>query len=89
MALALIHHICIGNNTPLGKVAELYAQHCKHLVIEFVPLDDPKAQILATNKTFPPYSRAIFELEFGKHFEIIAKKDIEDSMRSVYLMRKV
>jgi hypothetical protein len=86
MALALMHHICIGNNTPLGKVAELLAGHCKHLVIEFVPLDDPKAQILATNKTFPPYSRAIFELEFGKHFEIIAKKDIEDSCRSIYLM---
>lgn len=86
VALALVHHICIGNNIPLSKLAELLAGHCNHLVIEFVPLDDPKADILATNKTFPPYSRGIFESEFGKRFEIVAQKDIEDSCRSVYLM---
>lgn len=88
MALALIHHICIGNNIPLAKVTELFAGHCKHLIIEFVPPDDPKAKILAGNKTYPPYSQDIFEAEFGKRFNIVAKKDIEDSLRSIYLMSR-
>ena len=86
MTLALIHHICIGNNTPLSKVAELFAGHCKHLIIEFVPPDDPKAKILAGNKTFPPYSQEIFEAEFEKYFNTIAQKGVEDSCRSIYLM---
>jgi hypothetical protein len=88
MALALIHHLCIGNNTPVGRVASMLAGHCKNLIIEFVPPEDPKAQLLAGSRVFPPYTRELFELEFGKHFDIVNRADIEDSFRSIYLMRR-
>lgn len=87
-ALALIHHICIGNNVPLYKVAELFSTMCRNLVIEFVPDNDPKAKIIKGNKVIPPYSQALFESEFVKYFDIESKVDIKDSMRSIYLMRR-
>lgn len=87
LALALIHHICIGNNVPVGKVAELLADHCSNLIIEFVPPEDQKARLLAGNKQFPSYSQHLFEREFSRHFHITQRVDIEDSCRSIYHMR--
>lgn len=86
MALALIHHLCIGNNVPLYKVAQLMAGHCCNLIIEFVPLDDPKAQLLLGKKNIPPYSLDIFKAEFGKYFTIAGEYPIEDSKRTIYRM---
>lgn len=88
MALALIHHLCIANNVPLGKVAELLAGHCRNLIIEFVPLDDPKAKQLLGKKNIPPYSLDIFKYEFGKHFIIKGEYPITESDRTIYLMEK-
>jgi hypothetical protein len=85
-ALALIHHICIGSNVPVGKVAELLASHCSNLIIEFIPPEDPKAVLLAGDKQFPSYSQQLFEGEFSRHFNIIQRVDIEDSCRSIYRM---
>ena len=87
LALALLHHLCIGNNIPLYKVAELLASKCNNLIIEWVPPDDPMAIELAGIKEYPPYNHEIFEAEFGKYFTW-NKTDIEDSLRSVYYMRK-
>lgn len=88
MALAIIHHICIRNNTPVGMVAELFRENCKNLIIEFVPPEDPKAKLLVGNKVFPPYSRDIFEAEFGRYFKTVEKRQVADSMRSIYLMQR-
>jgi len=35
MCLALLHHLCISNNTPLDYVAKLFSEHCEHLIIEW------------------------------------------------------
>ena len=86
MALALIHHLCIGNNVPLGNVAEMLSQHCRNLIIEFVPLEDPKAQMLLGKKNIPPYSLDIFKSEFTKYFNVRAEYPITDSLRTIYLM---
>ena len=86
LALALIHHICIGNNVPVGKVAELLAIHCSNLIIEFVPPEDQKAGLLAGNKQFPSYSQHLIEREFSRHFHITQRVEIEDSCRSIYHM---
>ena len=87
MALALIHHLCIGNNVPLYKVAELLAAKCNTLIIEWVPPDDPMAVGLARHKVFPPYNQDIFEAEFYKQFSWVTVQ-IEDSKRVIYYMRK-
>jgi len=89
MALALIHHLCVGNNVPLGRVAEMLSQHCKNLIIEFVPLDDPKAQQLLGKKNIPPYSLDIFKAEFSKWFNIRGEYPITDSLRTIYLMEAI
>jgi len=88
LALALIHHLCIGNNVPLANVAKLLAAHCQQLVIEFVPPDDPKAKLLGRNRVYPAYSQLIFEEEFGKYFSLMAVERIKDSCRSIYLYQK-
>jgi hypothetical protein len=86
MALALIHHLCVGNNVPLARVASLFGEHCKKLVIEFVPLEDPKAKLLLGKKNIPAYSEEIFRTEFGKYFNTRQAYQIEDSLRTIYVM---
>lgn len=89
-ALALIHHLAISNNVPLGSVAHFFSGICKWLVIEFVPKSDSQVKrLLATREdVFPNYKEAPFEEEFGKFFEIVDKKEIAKSQRTLYLMKK-
>ena len=63
MALALIHHLAIGNNVPLDMVAEFFAELGNKLIIEFVPKSDPMVQTLLANREdiFPDYDQAGFE----------------------------
>ena len=88
MALALIHHLCVGNNVPLGKVAKMLSEHCQKLIIEFVPLEDPKAQLLLGKKNIPPYSYSIFRSAFSDYFTIEREVQIDDSRRILFLMEK-
>jgi len=90
LALALIHHIAISNNVPLGRVAAFLARLAGDLIIEFVPKSDPKvAVLLATREdVFPDYSEAGFEAAFGTLFEIERKTRLEGSERTLYRMRR-
>ena len=89
LALALIHHIAISNNVPLPRIAAFFASLATHLVIEFVPKEDPKvATLLATRPDiFPDYSEAGFEAAFGARFDILEKRPVPGSLRTLYLMR--
>lgn len=88
MALAIIHHLCIRNNVPLSMVADLLADHCRRLIIEFVPLEDPQAQKLLGKKNIPEYSLDAFKSAFGRHFNTLSEIPITDSMRTIYAMEK-
>jgi hypothetical protein len=88
MALALIHHLCVGNNVPLHKVAQMLSEHCQKLIIEYVPLNDPKTQLLLGKKNIPPYSYAIFKTAFSDYFTIEREIQIGDSKRILFLMEK-
>jgi len=46
LALALVHHLAIGNNVPLVGVATMLARLGRAVIIEWVPKDDPQAQRL-------------------------------------------
>ncbi len=89
LALALIHHMCIGNNVPLTMVAEFCLQSGKWLIIEFVPKTDSQvALLLATREDiFPDYTVTGFETAFSKYFEIIHKQNVQESERFIYLMK--
>ena len=91
MVLALVHHLCISNNISFSMIGSYLAKICKSLIIEFVPKEDSKVQILLRNRKdiFPWYNQETFEVEFSKYFSILKRDPIgNNSLRIVYLMER-
>lgn len=88
MALALVHHLAIGNNVPLERVAALLARLGRWAVVEFVPKDDPMTQRLlaARPDIFPGYTLDGFRDAFAQHFHIAEETRVEDSLRTLFLL---
>ena len=91
LALALIHHLAIGKNIPFEKVAAYFQQTCQDLIIEFVPKEDEKVQFMLSQKKdiYTDYTEANFEKTFSHYFSIEKKEKIDDSDRTLYLLRKL
>ena len=91
MALALIHHLAISNNVPFKEIAYWFAKLGENLIIEFVPKDDSQVEkLLKTRKDiFPWYHIDCFEECFSKYFKIVKKTPVENSKRTIYLMRRL
>ncbi len=90
MALALLHHLAIGNNVPLPSIAEYFARLGRALIIEFVPKEDSQVQRLlaAREDIFANYTQPEFEAAFGQWFSIRRTERIGDSLRTLYLMER-
>jgi hypothetical protein len=90
LALALLHHLAIGNNLPFIKVANFLRDICRSLIVEFIPKDDSQVRRLLQTREdiFPDYTKQAFEREFGRYFKIEARLPIRDSKRTLYLMRR-
>jgi hypothetical protein len=90
MALALIHHLAIGNNIPLVMVAGLFARLGRRAIVEFVPKDDPMTQRLlaARPDIFPGYTIDGFRAAFAAHFRIVEEATIEGSLRTLFLLER-
>lgn len=88
LALALIHHLAIGHNLPLHRVASFLATLGRTLVIEFVPKTDSQVQRMLGSRAdiFPEYTREGFEAAFATCFRIDAVQPIADADRLLYLM---
>lgn len=89
IVLALTHHLAISSNIPLAEQAKFFSEHFEKLIIEFVPRSDSKVQNLLSSRedVFSEYSLEVFESEFNKFFEEIDKEKIQDSERTIYLMK--
>ncbi len=89
-ALALVHHLAIGNNVPLEEIARFMAAACDRLVIEFVPREDSQVQKLLASRRdiFTTYHSEGFEAAFKQHFTIEECQAIEGSTRTLYRMRR-
>ena len=89
LALALVHHLAIGNNVPLPRLAETLGDYGRSLVIEWVPKSDPKVQgMLSTREdVFDAYTPQAFESAFAGRFEILRREEIPGTERVLYLMR--
>ena len=89
MALALVHHLAIGNNVPLPEVAQFFSRLGRWLIVEFVPKNDSQvARMLASREdVFHSYSIKGFEEAFAASFEIKRRKDLPDCSRTMFLMR--
>jgi ribosomal protein L11 methylase PrmA len=90
MALALVHHLAIGNNVPLRMLARFFAEVSKALVIEFVPKEDSQVRRLLVTRedVFTEYTEESFRREFAAYFDVERSERIKDSLRSLYLMRR-
>ena len=89
LALALVHHLAIGNNVPLPMVMRTFAGLARRAVVEFVPKDDEKVRtLLATREdVFPDYTAEGFEAAAGDVFEVEAREPLPESGRALYLLR--
>jgi hypothetical protein len=91
LALALLHHLAIGNNLPFQEIARFFAELCEWLLIEFIPKDDAqiKRMLSVREDIFDSYSNANFEREFSDHFTILKKNSIQSSSRILYTMKNL
>ncbi|MBM3152680.1 MAG: SAM-dependent methyltransferase [Chloroflexi bacterium] len=89
LALALLHHIVIGNNVPLVQAAEFLSKTGHWLIVEFIPKVDSQVQIMIQSRKdiFSNYDQQGFEEAFGLCFDIVEQAQIPHSSRMLYLMR--
>lgn len=90
LALALIHHLAIGNNVPLPRIAEFLAGLAEHVVIEFVPKEDSQVQRMLASREdiFDEYNTKGFEKAMTPLFEIVRRANVGESARTLYLLRR-
>lgn len=90
LALALVHHLAIGNNVPLAGIARLFARMAPIAIVEFVPKEDPMTQHLlsARRDIFPTYTLDGFRAAFGAAFTIAREEPITDSPRVLFLLER-
>jgi ribosomal protein L11 methylase PrmA len=87
-ALALVHHLALGRNVPLGHIARWLRQLGPRLVVEFVPKSDPQAQRLLVSRedVFADYDRETFERRFLELYETVRVAQLPDSERVLYAL---
>ena len=92
VALALLHHLVLGRNIPLSRIADYFSRLTHSwLILEFIPLSDPKAKDLVRNRrgALPLYDAASLEDCFGRHFTIDKQLPIPGTERILYRLRKI
>jgi hypothetical protein len=87
LALALVHHLAIGRNVPLPRLAAWMRRLSRVAITEFVPKDDPQTRRLLRSRrdVFPDYTQEAFESAFASHFRLEAKEPLPGSGRVLYL----
>jgi hypothetical protein len=90
LALALVHHLAIGNNVPLEGVADLFARIAPHAIVEFVPKEDPMTRRLlaARPDIFDRYSIEGFRDAFASRFRVVRESVITESPRTLFLLER-
>lgn len=86
LCLALIHHVVISANVPMGEFLDWLADLGTDLVIEFVTKDDPMVKKLLLNKEdqYRDYDPPSFEAELVRRFEIVRREELEGGSRILY-----
>ncbi|HUD18953.1 MAG TPA: SAM-dependent methyltransferase [Patescibacteria group bacterium] len=90
LALALIHHIAIGNNVPFDYIARLMSRLGRYLIIEFVPKTDIMVRQMLANRVdvFTNYTKKLFEREFSVYFRVLGTFPVLNTGRVIYLMER-
>jgi ribosomal protein L11 methylase PrmA len=90
LALALVHHLAIGNNVPFEDVAAYFARLGRQAIVEFVPKEDSQVRRLLASRrdVFQRYDLDGFEAAFAPFFEIQEKETISGSSRTLFRLRR-
>ena len=90
MALAVIHHLCIGKNIPFDDLVKMFANMGSYLLIEFVPRFDEKIEVMLQQKkdVYDWYTIDNFKSSFSKEYEILNFKTIGTTKRELFLMKR-
>ena len=91
LALALIHHLVIGNNVPLRSVLGLFARAGASVIVEFIEKRDSQVQRLLASREdiFAEYSEAGFENALSGIFRIVRKQPIAGAQRVMYHLQRI
>lgn len=86
LALALVHHLAVSGNIPLGLIVGWLARIGRACIVEFVPKDDPALQSLLRwrQDVFNDYSQTSFEKALGRHFMVARQCTLPGSGRVLY-----
>jgi len=86
----LLHHLRIAGNVPLERIARFLAKLGDRLLIEYVPLEDPMAQLLVGNRPdiYGDYTAANFSEVFQRYFDLERSEAIPETLRSLHLFRR-
>ena len=90
LALALVHHLAIGNNVPLASIAEWLSRLGTRVIVEWVPKDDPQVRrlLVAREDVFPGYQQTAFETAFGACFDQVRRASIPGTGRILYCFER-
>jgi precorrin-6B methylase 2 len=92
MGLAIVHHLHITNFLSFAQIAELLEKfNSKYLIVEFVPIQDSKVQLLIKNKQrdFSSYTQENFIAALLEYFKLIEIKKIKGTDRELLLLEKL
>jgi ribosomal protein L11 methylase PrmA len=92
LALALVHHLAITRNVPLGEISGWLAAMAPEAVVELPLPEDPQVQRLLRNKSPHlqlDYSLASFELALAGNFSIDAREVLPSGRRVLYHLSRL
>ena len=86
LCLALIHHMVIGANVPVGEFLQWLVDLQGALVIEFVTKEDPMVEVLLRNKEdlYEDYELEYFESCLGSLFDVKRREVVPSGTRILY-----
>jgi len=88
LALALIHHLAIGNNVPIPAVLDFLMRLGRRAIVEWVPKDDPQVKLLLSSRAdiFTGYSEERFRAAAEERFRVVSRTPVADTGRVLYLI---
>ena len=87
-----MHHLHITNFLSFAQIAELFTKfNSKYIIVEFVPIEDSKVQLLIKNKqrNFSNYTQENFTAALLQYFKLIEVKNMEGTDRELLLLEKI
>lgn len=91
LGLALVHHLHISNSLSIEQISLLFASFSnEYLIVEFIPLNDKKVQLLIKNKIINEmnYNEVNFINALSNWFNVIEVLSLKETGRKLLLLKK-